>query len=152
MLRLLLVTVLVYSTSCFASDPSISNCGPLEQSIYLVVEGAEKKPPLSAKQLATARTSRVELLTKSLHESTDPFFSVFRESLSARQIDPDTSILTNLIPTGSDTEFAVIILADGDVVSVEIDERNGIFEWEDITDSWKLSPYCREIDDGFRNK
>lgn len=82
---------------------------------------------------------QVGYLTNFLRKSNDPLYTRLRELLRQKQIDPNSSVLTELFPDGTDLFFGAIVTIDDHVFQFKFDYmkmpiENGIFKvWKEIS-------------------
>ncbi len=101
----------------------------------------------------------VTQLTSLMRSSKESFWTCLRRLLVKKGINLSTTLLVFSVEQGENSEFGVVITEDRRVFSfalatalATIETWNDVvdfIEWDDITLSWKTSPYRGDIEAGF---
>ncbi|MGW2305500.1 hypothetical protein [Streptomyces sp. NPDC001809] len=110
--------------------------------------------PVHGRRMRGVYVSRTRLMRTAPHS----LWVQLRQLLSERGLVPAGSVLVELMRSGHDTEFGVVISDGGRVYDFELryvrargdtEEIVLMAFWHDITDRWQATPFSTEIADAF---
>lgn len=92
-------------------------------------------------------------LTSLLRTGTESFWAALRALLRERGVDPTTTLLVFSVEQDTDSEIGVLLTSDHKIYEVSIDlgqslDLPRIAAWNDLTDSWRDSPFRRSVETG----
>jgi hypothetical protein len=103
-------------------------------------------------------SSIVDQYTERLRTSTSDLWARLRELLRAQGLDPDLTVVVDLVPEGPDHEDGQVISDDGRVYTFSLfydrESEHGacsayLHYWTDITESWQTRSLARRTADAF---
>lgn len=90
-------------------------------------------------------------LTQLLRADDDQMWRWLRGALLGRGVDPAAAALAESCEQGDDSEFGVVVAADGEVFQFAfVAGGEGFTEWVRITDYWRETPYRESVADAQR--
>lgn len=90
-------------------------------------------------------------LTQLLRSGQDRAWVALRTVFERHGVDPDDSVLAFAVEQGDDAEFAVVVTADGQVVTCAwVPSTASTLEWVPITSWWRDSSYREAVESAWR--
>ncbi|MEO0367754.1 MAG: hypothetical protein AAF197_03100 [Pseudomonadota bacterium] len=153
-MRHLFILIFLIPFPALSGDPSTANCGEPEPPVVISFSGSGKPPKIDRDKgdparWASSRLKSVEFMNEYFHDSNDQFVLGLRSLLSESGVTPKSAFVVDMIPFSNDWQMVILISGDQGIFTFDTNGKE-IHGWQDVSETWMETPYCRRIDDGLR--